>query len=488
MKNAVHISQLIQPEKILVLLAGLLIATQLLAVSTVSYLGTFSRHLADDYCESAAVNSEPVLSAVFHRFVDGGSNRYSNLLFVGLSELLGENVIQILPGIMLFIWLAGMIWAINQFWKLSGIRLPQILIYLQAISIVFFSVWQAPNRFQTFMWRSGMATHFAPLVFISLFIGFVLSQINAEKKPSPWVYGVVFLASFLLGGFSEPPNTFMIVAIFLLLTIFWRSVNGTKGRSAFILFSFSLAGFLIALLLMFLWLRVFPQGDTASMPLHVAFTRTFRFTYNFLDDSFRTLPLSSLLSILTSFTIAFVHVLGADNAPLSPDRRRQFWMWLIIAPLVQGLLIAASFAPSAYGESYPADRAQILGRLIMTTTFLFEGALLGVLCAHSRMFLRRRKIFIFLSGLILLILALYPLRAGLSMLADVPDYRQWSSAWDVRDAEIHKAITAGERDLVVRLLPTKEGVKEIDGNPRHWVNRCAAQYYEVDTIRSVPME
>jgi len=198
MKNAVHIFQLMKPEKILVILAGLLIATQLFAVVAVSYLGTFSRHLADDYCESAALKSEPVLSAVFHRFVDGGSNRYSNLLFVGLSELLGENVIQILPGIMLFIWLVGMIWVISQFWKLTDIRLPQILIYVQAISIVFFSVWQAPNRFQTFLWRSGMATHFAPLVFISLFIGFVLSQKNTEKKPSPWVYGVVFLASFLL--------------------------------------------------------------------------------------------------------------------------------------------------------------------------------------------------------------------------------------------------------------------------------------------------
>lgn len=488
MKNTAHISQLMKPEKILVILAGLLVVTQLFALGTISYLGTFSRHLADDYCESAAVNSEPVLSAVINRFMDGGSNRYSNLLFVGLSELLGENVLQILPGMMLFIWLVGMIWVISRFWKLIEIRLPQILIYLQAISIVFFSVWQAPDRFQTFLWRSGMATHFAPLVFISLFMGFVLSQINAVKKPSPWMYVVVFLASFFLGGFSEPPTTFMIVVILLLLVIFWRFENNEKNRSALILFSFSLAGFLIALLVMFLWLRVFPQGDTASMSLYVAFTRTFRFTYNFLEDSVRTLPLSSLISILISFMVAFIYVLGADNLSLSPDRRRQFWMWLIIAPLVQGLLIAASFAPSAYGESYPAERAQILGRLVMTMTFLFEGALLGVLSAHSRIFLYRRNIYITLSSLILLILAFYPLRAGLSILADVQDYRQWSLAWDVRETEIHEVIAAGERDLVVRLLPTKEGVKEIDGNPRHWVNRCAAQYYEVDTIRSIPMD
>jgi hypothetical protein len=156
-------------------------------------------------------------------------------------------------------------------------------------------------------------------------------------------------------------------------------------------------------------------------------------------------------------------------------------------PLVQYLLVAASFAPSAYGESYPAERAQIIGRVVMTTTLLVEGALLGILCAsYSASFARREWLFL-LGGLTLLLLAFYPLRAGLSMLAEVPDYRERTTIWDRRESEIYDSVAAGERDLVVRYLPTREGIKELDATTKHWVNQCAAQYYGVDSIRSVPM-
>lgn len=160
----------------------------------------------------------------------------------------------------------------------------------------------------------------------------------------------------------------------------------------------------------------------------------------------------------------------------------------MMAPFIQVLLIAASFAPSAFGQSYPAERAQFLGRLIMTTTLLLEGALLGVLSAYSRILYSSRRLVILFSSLIFFVAAFYPVRAGLVLLADVPDYRQWTAAWDLREIEIYSSIEMGERDLVVRFLPTKEGVKEIDATTKHWVNRCAAQYYEVDSIRSVPME
>jgi Family of unknown function (DUF6056) len=160
----------------------------------------------------------------------------------------------------------------------------------------------------------------------------------------------------------------------------------------------------------------------------------------------------------------------------------------MVAPVIQYLLIAASFAPSAYGQSYPAERAQILGRLIMTATLLLEGALLGVLCAHSRVLIPWRRTIFLVCSLGFLILAFYPMRAGLILLAEVPEYRQWASAWDLREIEINNSINMGERDLVVRILQSKEGVKEIDATTKHWVNRCAAQYYEVDSIQAVQME
>lgn len=486
-----RVFQSLRPDVVFAAVTGLIIASELFAIGVLLYLGTFNRYLADDYCEMVIMKNKPLLPAVFNIYMDGifrGTYRFSKFLLIGVSELFGTHNVQFLPTIMILIWLAGMIWSISQLRKLGGIRWPVILDFLLAVSIVFFSAWQAPNRFQTFFWRSSMAAHFAPLVFMPLLSGFVLSQINSAKKPSHWVSLFVFLVSFFVGGFSEPPTATMIVIMILLIPIAWRWDDDLKRRSAMGLLSYSLAGSLLAFFAMFFSPGNVSHGKTSFTELFVTFEQTIRYTFNFLDDTVWTLPLPSLLSILTSFFVFFVFLIKSENQPLVPRRKRGIWIGLVFVLLIQFLLIAASFAPSAYGQSYPAERARFLGRLIMTMALLFGGALLGVLCASSRVLYSRRRGAFLLGALALFVLAFYPFRAGMSLLADVPDYRQWAFAWDLRETEIYRSIANGEKDLVVRWLPTKEGVKEIDGDTRHWVNQCAAEYYEVDTIRSVPMD
>ena len=478
--------QNIKPIKIFTGLTGLIIVTQLLAIGVQAYLGTFNRYIADDYCESVQVRDEPVLSAVVNRYMDGSfrsSDRYSNLMFVGISQMLGKYNNQILPASMLIIWLVGLIWSLNQIRKLMELRLSRIFDLLIAISITFFSMWQAPNPFQTFIWRSGMATHFAPLAFLSLFVGFVLCQINTGKKPGVWVYLFVVFCAFIIGGFSEPPATFMIASLVLLiLSIRWWDNDAKKSRTLTFL-AYSLIGFLLAFFTMFLSPGNVSHGTASLSNLPVAFLRTIQFTYNFMDDTVRTLPFPTLISVLTSFVISFVFSLISGNN-LSPYQRNRIWMFFLIVPIIQFLLIASSFAPSAYAQSYPAERAQILGRLVMTTALLLEGVLLGILFSQAKVLFSLRRPAILLGSLLFFVLAFYPLRAGWSLFTDVSDYREWAFAWDLREAEIKKAIATGETDLVVMWLPTREGVKEIDATTTLWVNRCAADYYGVDSIRS----
>jgi hypothetical protein len=482
-----RISSFIRSDVLFIFVLGLLVATQLFALGTLSYLGTFSRHLADDYCESAVLKSEPVLSAVLGRYMSGGSNRFSNLLFVGLAEKLGENNLQIFPFVMILLWVVGTIWVVRQFRQLMGIHWPALMDVLMAVSIVFFSAWQAPNRYQTFLWRSGMATHFAPLVFTFLFFGFILSRANSGKKPSLWASLFVFLSAFLIGGFSEPPAAFLVVMLSMLILVVWQWDDAEKKPSALTLLVPGLAGVMMSLAIMIFSPTMSTLANPSILDSIVSTARAFPFTINFMDDTFRTKPAPSLVSFLTSFLIFFVFYFRSENQPLDSRCRRQIWLALVLVPLVQYLLVAASFAPSAYGESYPAERAQIIGRVVMTTTLLVEGALLGILCAsYSASFARREWLFL-LGGLTLLLLAFYPLRAGLSMLAEVPDYRERTTIWDRRESEIYDSVAAGERDLVVRYLPTREGIKELDATTKHWVNQCAAQYYGVDSIRSVPM-
>jgi hypothetical protein len=88
-------------------------------------------------------------------------------------------------------------------------------------------------------------------------------------------------------------------------------------------------------------------------------------------------------------------------------------------------------------------------------------------------------------AILLAVAALYPLRAAWLSLADVPVYRERAEAWDMREAQIYNLREQGQTDLIIIQFDGVEGVKEMDVNADHWVNRCAAKYYKVNSIRAI---
>jgi hypothetical protein len=44
----------------------------------------------------------------------------------------------------------------------------------------------------------------------------------------------------------------------------------------------------------------------------------------------------------------------------------------------------------------------------------------------------------------------------------------------------------GQIDLLIPQLDGVYGIKEMDVEATHWVNRCAAVYYGVNSIRAIP--
>jgi hypothetical protein len=170
----------------------------------------------------------------------------------------------------------------------------------------------------------------------------------------------------------------------------------------------------------------------------------------------------------------------------SEERRRYMGILLLAILVLAYLLIAASFAPSAYGQSYPAPRARFIGRVLMTAALMTEGALLGLLAANaggrSQPSVLRR-----LAVLAFILLALYPLRTAWRISSEIPAYQQRAAAWDLRDAEIRALKAQGAQDLVVRFLPEVE-IQDLGDRTGYRLNRCAAALYGVNTIVAVPME
>src|SRR5260370_17026852 len=76
-----------------------------LSLAAFAYLGTFTRYLADDYCEAVLVTKSSPFSAVINRYVDSqwrAADQYSNLLLIGLSERLIRGNCWAAPAFMFF--------------------------------------------------------------------------------------------------------------------------------------------------------------------------------------------------------------------------------------------------------------------------------------------------------------------------------------------------------------------------------------------------
>ncbi len=459
----------------------------LVSLGLFAYLGTFTRFLADDYCDTIEVVNRSVFRSIALRYVNS-SDRFSHLLFVSLSESILPRNVQAVPVMMLGLWTMGLIWLVWEVKRLSGLQWPFLMNVFLGGMLAFFPIFEAPNRFQTLYWRAGMTSHFSPLVYFTLFTALLLHLIRQGegRKPPIWLGVICFVLAFLGGGLSEPTVAMLVVASLLALGALWRWEQSPRRAVALRLVAWTAGGGLAALAVM-----GFSPGNAFHMaappprfPLLVE--RTLLYSVQFVSDSLVTLPLPTIVSIL--LPAALFYGLLACAPALSSGQRRNVLVLAAVTPILMYGLIAASFAPSVYGQAYPVERARFAGRLMMTTAALVEGACLGTFVAQWQA-VRGRASLVNVASLALIVMAVYPLRSAINVLDnDLPYSREWASAWDARQAVILADKAQGQQDVVIPQLPGFEHVKELDPRPGMWVNHCAAEFYGLRSISAPQME
>jgi hypothetical protein len=475
-------NQLAQPGVILGVVASLS------ALAVYGYLGTFSRYGSDDYCLSAFFRQDNLFGAMIQRYIED-SSRYTNILFIGMADkLLGWYNVAILPALMLALFVLGMYLFLSEILQLIGMSWSRLTILFLAILSVYLSVAQAPHLYETLYWRAGMTSHFAPVVFVPFFGAFLLNQLRkaGTRVPALWVQVACFLIPFLIGGLSEPPTALTITVLALAIAAAWWWGPVQKRRAIFFLLFWALLGALSALLLMALAPANALRMQTPPPPLPELVLRIVYYPSFFVLDTLRTLPLPTLVSVAVPSLLFYVQYTHPSREP-SRETRARPEVLLIVVLFFAYLLIAATFAPSIYGQSYPAPRARFISRVIMTGAFMTEGALVGLLLSHVRIRLLSPMVLRRLAAIALALLALYPLRTVQRMSTEIPAYRQRAAAWDLREAEIAALKSQGEQDLVVRFLP-EEISQDLGDRTGFRLNRCAATLYGVNSIIAVPMD
>jgi len=462
-------------------------AAMVAGLGVFAYLGIFSRYGSDDYCLTAFFLRGDFLDIMTRRYFVS-SSRYANILFIGLVDnLFGWYNVAILPSVMLILFVLGLYLLLKEIGQILALGWSRWLVFFLAVSVSYFSVLQIPALYETLYWRAGMTSHFAPLVFIPFLGAFLLKRIRLaeEHLPSRWIWAVCLMSPILIGGFSEPPTALMVTILILAIFATWRWGEESSRRSMLIILLWSLAGALIALVALALAPANSLRLQTPPPGLLELISRIFQYPLEFIFDTLKILPTPTLISVALPAVLFYVHY-AHSSYELSKEARSRLGILMFVVPLLAYLLLAASFAPSAYGQSYPVARARFVGRLLMTSALMLDGALMGILVASIRMNFFQ-SIYVRRFGMLALILfALYPLRTAWRTSMEIPAYQLRAAAWDARDSEIRALEAQGVRDLVVRFLPDEQ-IQDLGDHTGFRLNRCAAALYGVNSILAVPM-
>jgi hypothetical protein len=289
--------------------------------------------------------------------------------------------------------------------------------------------------------------------------------------------------AFFNGGFSETTTALQAAILVLGLgLVYWR--NRARGLRVYRYEPILAAGIgtLAALVVM-----VLSPGNAvrmSQMPEQPGLLEwiylSFRFGAGFVYQSITSYPLTILITVITGFSLSQQQ----DWKDINPKN----WSWLFWAiPVGMYLLIVASTAPSAFAQgAYPEDRGMIPARFILTSGIAALAYLVGMVYLHYRQQSEKFQLrpAQSLSAFILVMMCFYLFYGGLQTLARIPDYMDRASAWDERAESIEINRQAGQMDQTVQAYDSMGRVRELAIDPDHWVNRCAAGYYQLDSIQA----
>jgi len=437
--------------------------------------GFFTRYRADDYCFSGILEEKGLIGGLT-AFYKTTSNRFSAFIFAWLTELLGRTAIRWVPAItmLLFILLLYRIFSIILQTKRG--KKPAVAFFLAQV-FFFFYILLAPNRAQSVYWRSGLSHYFFPLI-IGLLMAQVLLRDDALRAYPILKWAAMFLLAFFGAGFSETYAA--LQAVFFLLWMAVLLIGSKRSQNikciiacaAVVAGSFAAMGFMMLAPGNALRLQTLNQAPDVYTIIRLSVT--------FAQDYVEILLKGFWLPITVVFVIFMM--VGYELASPPHIENERFPILLIIVLLIAAtwVMVLAVFAPTAYGMmSFPEKRVLMLANFPLMLCFAGLGFLFGLPIGR---FVRLKPIIL---AVVLLLLALYPLQLMREQMADIKFNQHRARLWDQQALQIANQRMSGQSDLEVSALDSEAEIAEMSADPVFWVNRCAAQFYQVDSIVAI---
>lgn len=462
------------------LLIGGVGAAYLLPLLAHSLVGGLSRYMADDFCVATVARAQGLIQAEIFTYLTW-SGRYSYLFLVDLASLIGPVAAQVLPAIIIVLWVAALSWSLAQLpvWP----QRSRLLATLLAIVVVAATLSAVPNIVQSLYWRNSSLTYAAPLVFGSLLAGVTFRR---PGHPASWL--LVFGLAFFAGGFSEIYTALQFALFGLALAwVVMAAWRGRQWRAA----GPWLAGWLgsaAALAAIALAPGTHARQATLAMPpnLWSLIDNSRQYAAWFFRDAVQQqTPL--LLAVAASG--AAVAVMSIVNGGENP-KRSTWWLGigLLILPILAYGLMIVCYAPAFYSLLYlPPDRVLIINWYLFIAAMASWGFLAGLAVGPSLVRLAGQwpKLVVVPSlFLMAILLAVPPVMAAAHTLSTWPAAWSYASTWDSDELMLTAARAHGGGTITVARLNMPGNIDSLSDDPQFWTNQCLAQYYGVQ-VRAV---
>ncbi|MCW5875320.1 MAG: hypothetical protein KIS85_00430 [Anaerolineales bacterium] len=412
------------------------------------------------------------------------SNRFSLTLFSGISLLFGLHSLKFIT-LLAVSFLFGSSYAILRFFvKTSLVSFSWITAALLAGALSFFSIYLAPQLYQSFYWQAAFLPYTAPLMFMLFLLALILYQSLKPQIPA-WMYVIVSLIAFFGGGFSESGSAVLVSLLSMALASAYlnrekqtwaRRATGLLGLALL----FALSAMTVLIISPGILERASRYGEPASFAVFVPLL--LKYSWGFIQSSLSSFPIPFSVLVAFSFSLAVV-----NPQPNQKTANSKPLLILVGILLLSFLLVAASYAPSAYIEkNVPAPRTRILSMYFLNSGLVAASFVIGhAVRSAARRWARPLGAF---AAILLLLCTAYALRAtGLTWQSKQPLYQQRAAIWDERHAHILTSREAGIAIVDVRGIDSLPvgGVLDLREKEHFWVNACAANYYGVEGIRAV---
>jgi hypothetical protein len=466
-------------NKILTFLSwfGILAVTAALAIY--AYFGIFTRYMGDDYCLLLDLHTGNVFTSSWYKYLLK-SNRFSNLFVLAFWEFFPKNIAYV-PALHILFWALGLYWLLTELNKLFGSKIETPVRLFAAETIILFSFYTAPNVFQILYWRPGQVSYLTPIL-IFTFIAAWLVKLVREGRSSRLLTAVFAFLAFFNGGLSETLGVLHISILVLAIACVYFLDRSPRRKPALTLMTALLVGAILAVVVMFLSpaneVRINDENGPPS--LMIVLFRDVRFSLHFLRESLTGLPLPIAALLTLSGLFSYLFFSGGEKGRLDP---RFHWVFLLIPFLLYGLVFAA-FAPSSYGQSYPLERVRFPAHYLLVLAL----AAFGICAGYVLSFIKLSSFLRYAAVTFAFIALLYPFWMTRQPLSTYADRRLFAQRWDEREQLIYELKASGEQDLVIPGLDGYEGTKELDVRPYFWVNMCAAQFYDVNSITAFSLK